>query len=117
MTLLQTFHTDTARFYTLEEAAELVHMHVRTLSDRFRRATGKSIHQYQLDVKLDMAFHALASGQYSVKQVAENYGFCDPYYFSRVFKKRYRLAPSEIKHGHPAVNIHRPWMNGNGPRR
>lgn len=109
--LLQALHTDTARFYTLEEAAELTHMQVRTLSARFRKLMGKSVHQYQLDLKLDMAYNALTTGQYSVKQVADSYGFCDPYYFSRVFKKRYGIAPSEIKRGNPAVNVHRPWIN------
>lgn len=103
-------HSDMSRFYTLEEAAALAGMQVRTLSARFRRAMGKSVHQYQLDMKLEAAYGALGTGNYTVKQIADYYGFCDPYYFSRVFKKRYGLAPSDIKRGHPTVNIHRPWM-------
>lgn len=111
MSLLAALHADASRFYTLEEAAQLTGMQVRTLSARFRKAMGKSVHQYQLDMKLEMAYNALTTGNYTVRQVAENYGFCDPYYFSRVFKKRFGMAPSDLKNGNPAVNIHRPWMN------
>lgn len=109
--LLSALHTDISRFYTLEEAADLAGMQTRTLSSRFRKVMGKSVHQYQLDMKLEMAYSALITGNYTVKQVAENYGFCDPYYFSRVFKKRYNMSPGDLKHGNPAVNIHRPEMH------
>ena len=108
--LLQVLRTDINRFYTLEEAAQLSHMHVRTFSDKFRQIMGKTFHQYQLDMKLELAYNALLSGQRTVKQVSEEYGFCDPYYFSRVFKKRYNISPSTIKHNNPAANIYRPLM-------
>ena len=108
--LLQTLHTNITHFYTLDEAAELSHMHVRTFSDKFRKIMGKSLHQYQLDLKLELAYNALAGGQCTVKQVAEDYGFCDPYYFSRVFKSKYNISPSEIKRSNPAANIHRSLM-------
>ena len=109
--LLDAFRNDQSRFYSLEEAAALVGMQVRTLSTRFRKLMGTSIHQYQIDMKLEMAYRALSSGAYTVKQVSEIYGFCDPYYFSRVFKEKYGTSPKEIKQKSPSFNIHRPWMN------
>lgn len=110
-TLLSAFRNDQSRIYSLEEAAALVGMQVRTLSTRFRKLMGTSIHQYQVDMKLEMAYHALSSGVYTVKQVSEIYGFCDPYYFSRVFKEKYRVSPKEIKQRTPSINVDRPWMN------
>jgi len=110
-TLLAAFRNDQSRIYSLEEAAALVGMQVRTLSTRFRKLMGTSIHQYQVDLKLEMAYHALSSGMYTVKQVSEIYGFCDPYYFSRVFKEKYSVSPKEIKRRSPSINVDRPWMN------
>jgi len=109
--LLNTFRNDQSRIYTLEEAADIVGMQVRTLSTRFRKLMGTSIHQYQVDMKLEMAYHALSSGIYTVKQVSEIYGFCDPYYFSRVFKEKYKVSPKEVKQRTPSLNVDRPWMN------
>ncbi len=110
-TLLEAFRNDQSRIYSLEEAAALVGMQVRTLSTRFRKLMGTSIHQYQIDLKLEMAYRALSSGVYTVKQVSEIYGFCDPYYFSRVFKEKYSVSPKEIKQRTPSINVDRPWMN------
>lgn len=109
--LLSAFRNDQNRIYTLEEAAKIVGMQVRTLSTRFRKLMGTSIHQYQVDLKLEMAYRALGTGVYTVKQVSETYGFCDPYYFSRVFKAKYGISPKEIKHRTPSINVNRAWMN------
>lgn len=108
--LLQTMRAEMGRFFTLEEAAAIADMNVRTFSTRFRKVLGRSFQQYQMETKLQMAHDSLSTGPYTVKQVAEMYGFCDPYYFSRVFKKAYGVAPKEIKQQDPSANYNRPWM-------
>ena len=101
---------DPARYISLEEAADLVHMSVRTLSSRFRRIMGRSVHEYQVSMKLESAYNALRTGHYTVREVALNFGFCDPFYFSRVFKQKFGVTPNEIKRGEPSANINRPEM-------
>ncbi|MBQ8160799.1 MAG: AraC family transcriptional regulator [Clostridia bacterium] len=93
--------------YSLDELAEIVNMNVRTMSDRFRQITGKSIHQYQLDYKLEAAYRDLRGGQLSVKNVAQHYGFCDAYYFSRQFKKKFGMSPKSVKQRDPSANVNR----------
>lgn len=108
--LLKAMSLEAERFISLDEAAELAHMSVRTLSARFRRVMGKSVHEYQLGMKLESAYNALRTGHYTVKEVAQNFGFCDPFYFSRVFKQKFGTSPSELKRGEPSANINRPEM-------
>lgn len=49
--------------------------------------------------RLDKAYHILASGMAGdnrVKQVAECVGYQDPAHFSRLFKKRFSLTPTDV---------------------
>ena len=110
MTLIRAMSQEPERTISLEEAAEMVHMSVRTLSSRFRRIMGRSVHEYQIDMKLENAYYTLRTGQYTVREVAQSFGFCDPFYFSRVFKQRFGFSPSELKRGEPSANINRPEM-------
>ena len=70
--------------------------------------TGQSLHQYQINMKLDSAYRALRDGAGSVKSVSERFGFCDPYYFSKMFKKKFGFPPKQIKGTMPGANINRP---------
>ncbi|MBQ6398834.1 MAG: helix-turn-helix transcriptional regulator [Clostridia bacterium] len=93
--------------YSLEELAEAVNMSVRTMSARFREIMGKSVHQYQMDLKLEMAYRDLRTGTLNVREVADRYGFTDAFYFSRLFKKKFGIAPRQIKEREPSANINR----------
>ena len=109
--LLQEMQANPGRFLSLQEAADLVHMSSRTFSSQFKRVMGHTFHEYQLSQKLEQAYHALCSGKYTVKEAAECYGFCDPFYFSRTFKKAFGISPSELKKGEPSLNVHRNDMH------
>lgn len=94
------------RMFSLEEIAESVQMNVRTLSARFREITGESVHQYQLNMKLEAAYKALRGGNRTIKDVAMSFGFSDAYYFSRLFKKKFGMSPKQIKRD-PSANMGR----------
>lgn len=94
------------RMFSLEEIADTVQMNVRTLSARFREITGESVHQYQLNMKLESAYKDLRGGNRTIKDVAASYGFCDAYYFSRLFKKKFGLSPKQVKRD-PSANMNR----------
>ena len=104
--VISLFRKHPDRMYSLEEIAESVQMNVRTLSSRFREITGESVHQYQLNMKLESAYKDLRTSNRTIKDVAMSYGFCDAYYFSRLFKKKFGLSPKQIKRD-PSANINR----------
>ena len=45
-----------SRIFTLEELAKMQHISSRSLTSRFKKVTGKTIHMYQLELKLEMAY-------------------------------------------------------------
>ncbi|MGN0779443.1 MAG: helix-turn-helix domain-containing protein [Aristaeellaceae bacterium] len=107
VSVIRLFRQHASRMYSIQEIAAITGMNERTLSARFREITGESIHQYQLNLKLNDAYNMLRDGGTNVKEVAAHFGFCDAYYFSRMFKKKFGVSPKEIKTHDPRSNIHR----------
>lgn len=68
----------------------------------FKRITGKTVFSILREVRIENAKIMLKIKNISVSQVAEKCGFCDVYYFSRVFKSSTGCTPTEyirsIKH-------------------
>ena len=47
-----------------------------------------------LNVRMKLAAEKLATGKYTVSEVAYDVGYSDPSYFSKVFKSTYNIAPA-----------------------
>lgn len=75
--------------------AELCGLGVRYMCELFRRSFGSSPNHYLLMRRLDIASTLLKMGGYSISQIAEQVGFSDSFYFSRIFKKYRGVTPSE----------------------
>jgi AraC-like DNA-binding protein len=63
----------------------------------FKKYTGVPPVQYHLDLKVLRAKELLLYSDKSVKEISYELGFQSIYYFSRVFKNKLGLAPSEIR--------------------
>jgi len=62
--------------------------------ESFKAYTGMTPYQYFIQLKINKAKDLLDVEEASVKEVAFALGFDDPYYFSRLFKKKTGVAPS-----------------------
>lgn len=62
--------------------------------ETFKTYTGLTPYQYFIQLKINRARELLSGGRCSVKETAARLGFDDPYYFSRLFKKKTGLSPS-----------------------
>lgn len=67
------------------------------ISRTFKKHTGITLTQYITDKRIEYTKSLLASGKYSVKQVANKAGFTDEKYYSYVFTKNQGISPSAYR--------------------
>ncbi len=68
--------------------------HLRSL---FQKWVGESPHRTHQRYRIEKAERLLLSQDLSVREVAKQVGYSDPYYFSRVFKKMTGVSPSHYR--------------------
>jgi AraC-like DNA-binding protein len=82
---------------SLLELGEMVKKSKAHVIRTFKKAIGVTPYAYFLDRKIAHAKILLAHSNTKVKDVAENLGFSDEYYFSNVFKQKTGLSPSAYR--------------------
>lgn len=68
-----------------------------TLRKKFKLETNLSLHQYFIQIKINVAKTMLKNPSYNISDIAIFLGFDDPYYFSRLFKKKTGLSPKKYR--------------------
>ncbi|QAY67680.1 helix-turn-helix domain-containing protein [Paenibacillus protaetiae] len=81
---------------TREQLAETYGVSPEHFSRMFKKETGVSFTDYLTDVRMEEARRLLQLSGASIKSVAEQVGFRSEYYFSRKFKQREGMTPSEF---------------------
>jgi AraC-like DNA-binding protein len=83
--------------FDVERFAKKEKVSYDSLRKKFKQETGLSPHQYFLLIKLNRAKALLLRQNITVKQIASELGFEDPYYFSRLFTKKEGLSPDSYR--------------------
>lgn len=81
----------------ISDYAKARHMSSAWFIHRFKQATGLPPMQYLQNLRLNTARSLLEGTDCSVAQAAAIAGFTDPLYFSRLFKKRLGISPTEYR--------------------
>lgn len=84
----------------IDTLAHMTNLHAVYLGKLFKDNTGFTIKAYLNRVRINQAEQLLTIGKYSVSEVAEQCGFQDIFYFSKVFKKTKGYAPSIVTKKH-----------------
>jgi len=98
----------------IDELAGLVHLSRRSLTRRFREATGRSIAAYHLEKRVALACSLFKTHpDISLQEVADTLGFYDAFHFSRTFRQHVGRTPTDYRRGIPAVT---PAKGSQSPR-
>ena len=82
---------------TVKEVSEAVFCSQSKLSALFRAEMGQSIAKYIDDLLMSEAKNQLLYTKIGIGKISERLGFCDQFYFSRIFRKRFGETPSEFR--------------------
>lgn len=92
--LMTYLHSNVGVVYSVGELADRANLSESRFRALFSQMAGCSVTRYQNRLRVQAAKDMLASGHYSVSAVADELGFNDVYYFSRLFKRFTGLPPS-----------------------
>ena len=81
----------------ISSLASTFNMTNSTLSNYFKKNTGKSLHHYILLYKLDLVKYRLKNTDFTVSQIAYQLGFTDESHLTRIFKKYFDSTPKGFK--------------------
>ncbi|GAB2572091.1 hypothetical protein GCM10026983_43720 [Gracilibacillus alcaliphilus] len=81
------------RTVTVEEIAHYFGYNKAYISNLFSREVGETITQYLNTLRLEAARQALLTTSDSIREIANQHGFEDEKYFSRLFSKKYQQSP------------------------
>lgn len=82
---------------SLPLAAKQVHIAPESLSRLFKKNTGITFVQYVTNIRLNHAVSQLMQSQLSISEIALNSGFSTASQFNKVFKRKFKLSPSEYR--------------------
>ncbi|WP_266362584.1 helix-turn-helix transcriptional regulator [Tellurirhabdus rosea] len=82
---------------TLTELSRLVGLNEFKLKRGFKRLFQNTVYGWVLDYRLQQAHELLRSGGHSVSEVAYRVGYQHPAHFTTAFRKKFGLAPREVR--------------------
>jgi AraC-like DNA-binding protein/mannose-6-phosphate isomerase-like protein (cupin superfamily) len=83
--------------FCLDKLSANMHLSASYVSNLFRNCTGSTITEYMMRRRLDESRVLLATTSMSIDQVGKRSGFPNAAYFSRCFKKQYRVTPQQYR--------------------
>ena len=89
--------------FSAREVEERMGLSYKHLSFCFKEETGMTLQEYHTKLRMERAALLLRRGGLSIRQISEQLGFAEPFYFTTVFKKQMGCCPSEYRKG--AVRI------------
>ena len=91
------FEQEYAEHFTLSALASQYHISTSHLSHIFKGVTGYAPIEYLMICRLSAAKRLLSSTDKSIKEIVDLCGFSDESNFSRTFKEKVGMPPSEFR--------------------
>lgn len=82
---------------SIATVAESVYLTPTYLCVLFKKHTGQTLNNYITDVRMQEAKRLLHQSNIHLQDICYQVGYLSPSYFSRLFRKRFGLSPSEYR--------------------
>lgn len=92
---LQYIHRHLGEEISFEDLSKRFYFHPSYFSTLFKKYTGTPFTEYLTRLRIETAFSILRNSDKKVYEVAQEVGYRDVKYFTKVFKKHYGLTPEE----------------------
>ncbi|MFN6015941.1 MAG: helix-turn-helix domain-containing protein [Verrucomicrobiota bacterium] len=90
---IEYMRANVARSLSLQQLSRHAGLSPARFSALFREQTGSSPVEHHIRLRMQAACHLLDTTAFSIKEVAAELGYDDPYYFSRIFQKTLGCSP------------------------
>jgi transcriptional regulator GlxA family with amidase domain len=80
-----------------KEVADTYHIGYSYFRKMFKKYTGIAPGQYLLQLKIMRAKELLTNSNMSIKEISYELGFHSIYYFSRLYKEKTGMKPSDLR--------------------
>ena len=97
LSVLRHIRTNLAEPMTVAALARLVHLSEPRLYAVFKEMLGCSPIGFVRTLRLNEARHRLSSTDAPIAEVAASVGFSNPFHFSREFRERFGMSPTEYR--------------------
>ncbi len=84
-------------FDTVQKLAARVGLNTNKLQNGFKEIFGNTVNEYLHNKRLETAYTLIKTTEYSFSEIANMIGISSKSYFSKIFKTRYGLTPSDIR--------------------
>lgn len=91
---------------TSRKLSQIFHLHSSYIVRSFKSAMNMTPNEYLIAYRMERAYKALANTDLPVQRVGAMVGYPNPSYFTTQFRKRFGMAPSEVRLLH-VIHEHR----------
>jgi len=77
--------------------ADIADMNPNAFARLFKEETGLAPQRFLMHKRIKEACLQLRYSKYTIDEIAENIGFCDRHYFSRIFTKMRCMSPANFR--------------------
>lgn len=84
-------------YLSVKDISEYVHLSTAYACTLFKNETDQTLNQYLTDYRLEKAKQLLVDPRNKISEISANVGYTDGNYFTKSFKKRVGLSPSDYR--------------------
>lgn len=98
--IIEYIHENYRKSITNKDIADAFGYNPSYIGRIFKEHTGQTLHSYILEFRLEIAMELLTNHNMPIGQIYKQVGFTDPYHFSKMFKKKTGITPTEYRSHH-----------------